>query len=153
METWVAHCLEELDADPRFYTTAIAMEDLDDVREALGYERVNLYGISYGTRAAISYTRQFPDRVRSVILDGIAPPTEVLGVDVARDAQRAFDLLVKRCAEDNGCAKAFPNPEGDLEVLMSELSTSKPVELRHRGPARKRPSRSTARWPPSRSAS
>ena len=131
METWVAHCLEELDADPRFYTTAIAMEDLDDVSEALGYERVNLYGISYGTRAAISYTRQFPDRVRSVILDGIAPPTEVLGVDVARDAQRAFDLLVKRCAEDNGCAKAFPNPEGDLEVLMSELSTSKPVELRH----------------------
>jgi len=131
METWVAQCLEELDADPRFYTTAIAMEDLDAVREALGYKRVNLYGISYGTRAAISYTRQFPDRVRSIILDGIAPPTEVLGVDIARDAQRALDLLVKRCAEDDACAKAFPNPEGDLEALMSELSTSTSVELRH----------------------
>ena len=131
MQTWVAQCLEELDADPRFYTTAIAMEDFDDVREALGYERVNLYGISYGTRAAISYTRQFPDRVRAVILDGIAPPTEVLGVDVARDAQRAFDLLIERCAEDDACAKAFPNPEGDLEALMSDLSTSTSVALRH----------------------
>jgi len=49
METWVAQCLEELDADPRFYTTAIAMEDLDAVREALGYKRVNLYGISYAS--------------------------------------------------------------------------------------------------------
>jgi len=131
MGSWVSRCLSELDADPRFYTTSIAMEDLDEIRDALGYERVNLYGISYGTRAALAYLRQFPDRVRSVILDGIAPPTEALGLDVARDAQRAFDLLVARCENDVSCRDAFGSLEDDLEALMARVATPVDVTLRH----------------------
>ena len=131
IEPWVAECLKTLDASPEFYTTAIAMEDLDAVREALGYEQVNLYGVSYGTRAALSYLRQYPDRVRSVILDGVAPPTENLGMEVARDAQRAFDLLVERCTKDAACHEEFPNLAQDLDNLMAALATPVPVTLRH----------------------
>jgi pimeloyl-ACP methyl ester carboxylesterase len=129
IEPWVVRCLEALDASPEFYTTAIAMEDLDAVREALGYERVNLYGVSYGTRAALSYLRQFPERVRSVILDGVAPPSKNLGMDVARDAQRALDLLVDRCADDAACHEEFPELARDLDSLMAALPA--PVTLRH----------------------
>lgn len=131
IEPWVAKCLETLDANPELYTTAIAMEDLDAVREALGYERVNLYGVSYGTRAALEYLRQFPDRVRSVILDGVAPPSKNLGMDVARDAQRALDLLVERCAGDVACHTEFPDLTRDLDNLMAALAAPVPVTLRH----------------------
>ena len=131
LENWVTTCLDQLDADPRHYLTAIAMEDLDDVREALGYERVNLYGVSYGTRAALSYLRRFPDRVRTVILDGVVPPGETLGIDVARDAQRALELIVARCEEDPDCSGNFAGLGAELERVMERLRTPVPVELLH----------------------
>src|SRR5699024_8656498 len=71
-------CPGQLDADLRFYTTDIAMQDLDRVRAALGYETVNLYGVSYGTRAALVYLKLFPARVRSMVLDAVVDPSFVL---------------------------------------------------------------------------
>ncbi len=128
---WVARCLETLAGDPRFYTTSIAMADLDEVREALGYERVNLYGLSYGTRAALTYLRMFPERVRAVILDGVVPPTEVLGLDVAADAERAIDLVIARCSSEPQCREAFPDLSQALDSLMERLATPVTVTLRH----------------------
>lgn len=128
---WVSRCLERLAGDPRFYTTSIAMTDLDEVRERLGYERVNLYGLSYGTRAALTYVRMFPERVRAVILDGVVPPTEVLGLDVAADAQRALDLTIARCSSDPRCRVAFPHLSKDLDSVMERLQTPVTVTLRH----------------------
>jgi pimeloyl-ACP methyl ester carboxylesterase len=128
---WVARCLEALDADPRFYTTTIAMTDLDEIRKALGYRQVNLYGLSYGTRAALTYLRMFPDRVRTVILDGVVPPSEVLGLDVARDAQRSLDLLIARCEAEPVCRERFPDLEGDLDALMARLEPPPSLVLRH----------------------
>jgi len=119
-----ADCAAGLDADPRFYTTAIAMDDLDRVRAALGYEQINLYGVSYGTRAALAYLRQYPERVRAVILDGVVPPEEALGVDVARDAQRALDLMFDRCARDADCALAFPDLRADFVALAARLDAA-----------------------------
>lgn len=128
---WVSRCLEALDGDPRFYTTSIAMTDLDEVRGALGYDRVNLYGLSYGTRAALTYVRMYPERVRSVILDGVAPPTEVLGVDVAADAERAIDLVIARCTSDRECHEAFPDLAKDLDSVIKRLDTPVALTLRH----------------------
>jgi len=71
IQPFLEDCLSELDADPALYTTSIAMQDLDQVREALGYETINLYGVSYGTRAALTYLRLYPERVRTMILDGV----------------------------------------------------------------------------------
>jgi len=128
---WVSRCLEGLAGDPRFYTTSLAMSDLDEVRSALGYERVNLYGLSYGTRAALTYLRMFPERVRTAILDGVVPPTEVLGLDVAKDAERALDLVIARCSSDRECREAFPNLSKDLDTVMQRLETPVTVTLRH----------------------
>lgn len=128
---WVERCLESFDADPRFYTTSVAMADLDEVLTALGYERANFYGVSYGTRAALTYLRMFPQRVRAVILDGVVPPTETLGLDVARDAERALSLLMSRCADEEACAEAFPDLREALDDVMSRLETPKPMRLRH----------------------
>ena len=122
-------CLAGYDADVRLYTTSIAMDDLDEVRDALGYPRVNLWGGSYGTRAALVYLRQHPDRVRTAILDGVAPLDRPLPLSVARDAQRALDLTLDQCAATEACARAFPDLRRRLEELLVRLE-QKPVHVR-----------------------
>jgi pimeloyl-ACP methyl ester carboxylesterase len=114
-------CMEGFDADLRLYTTPIAMDDLNQVRESLGYGRINLYGASYGTRAAIAYVRRHPETVRSVVLDSVAPPEMILPLYFARDSQRAFEQLTGACAADPGCAQAFPNLEDRFEQLLARL--------------------------------
>jgi pimeloyl-ACP methyl ester carboxylesterase len=69
LQAAVRECLAILPGDPRYYTTSIAVRDLDDIRAALGYSTLNIYGISYGTRVAQHYMRRYPDRVRAAILD------------------------------------------------------------------------------------
>jgi len=93
------NCLAALKSDPRHYTTSVAVRDLDDVRAALGYQRINLYGVSYGTRVAQHYMRRYPEHVRAVILDGVIAPGVVLAVDSAFHAQRALDLIFERLDE------------------------------------------------------
>lgn len=127
-------CLKALDADPRFYTTSLAMQDLDQVRAALGYEQINIYGVSYGTRATLTYLKLFPDRVRSMILDGVVPQDEPLGLDVARDAQRALDLMFERCAAEPTCQAAFPSLHDDFRLLFARLSDA-PVLVKLPDPA------------------
>jgi pimeloyl-ACP methyl ester carboxylesterase len=122
LKTELNKCLAKLDADPRFYTTAIAMDDLDEIRQALGYDKINLYGGSYGTRAALAYVRQYPDRVRAVILDGVDPPNWSLGPDISRNAQRALDLIFSRCEEDQACHQAFPDVIAEFATLEAQLS-------------------------------
>jgi pimeloyl-ACP methyl ester carboxylesterase len=115
-------CLKGYDADPRLYTTPIAMEDLDEIRDALGYEKLNLWGISYGTRAALVYLRQHPDRVRTVVLDGVAPMSLYLPLYMPRDGQRALDLLFEHCEKDPNCAKAFPELRKRVEALLEQMA-------------------------------
>ena len=117
-------CPATLDADPRFYTTEIAMRDLDDVREALGYTSINLYGASYGTRAALTYLRLFPDRVRSIVLDAVVSPDYRLFLNTAQDADRALDLLFARCEADAACNAAFPDARADLTMLLTRLEAA-----------------------------
>src|SRR5688572_18453518 len=87
-------CLEDLDADPRFYTTAPAMDDVDEVRNHLGYDRINLWGSSYGTRTALVYLARHETTVRSVVLDSAAPIDSPFVLNVPRDGQRALDRLI-----------------------------------------------------------
>lgn len=115
-------CLAGYDADPRLYTTPIAMDDLDEVREALGYDKLDLWGISYGTRAALVYMRQHPEHVRSVVLDGVAPLSLYLPLYMPRDGQRALDLLFVHCEKDANCAKAFPDLRNRVKALVDQLA-------------------------------
>ncbi len=119
----VAACGEKLAAvaDLRRYGSEDFARDLDQVRAALGAERVNLVGGSYGTRAALVYARRFPARVRTMVLDGVAPLEMPVGGWFERDAQRALTLAVERCRAEEACRKAFPDPAGDLAALLASL--------------------------------
>lgn len=121
-------CLAKYDADPRFYTTPLAMDDLDDVRKALGYEKINVWGASYGTRAALVYLRQHEDRVRTVILDGVAPLSLLLPLYIPRDTQRALDKLFTECEQNAACAKTYPDLRKRFEVKLEELGKA-PAEI------------------------
>lgn len=121
-------CLNALDGNPRFYTTSVAVTDLEAVRQALGYQAWNLYGVSYGTRVAQHYLQRYPDAVRTVILDAVIPPGLALGPDIAGNAQAALDAIVRRCAETDYCRESFP----DLEARITELGErlrAEPVAL------------------------
>jgi len=126
-------CRQKLASDPRFYTTAAAVLDLEQVRQALGYPRVNLLGVSYGTRVALAYLRQSGEVVRSVILDSVASPSWELGPHNAANAQRAFDLLLQRCAAASSCARAYPDLNHELNSLLAQLD-QKPVKVSLRHP-------------------
>lgn len=121
-------CPDKLNADVRFYNTEIAMEDLDEVRAALGYEKINLYGASYGTRAALTYLRMFPEHVRTVTLDAVVDPTFVLFMTSAQDGQTALESLFARCENDEACKTAFPKLRSEFTSLLSRLEES-PAEI------------------------
>jgi pimeloyl-ACP methyl ester carboxylesterase len=120
-----AQCFGQLKALPhgdlRFYTTTIAMADADAVRAALGAEQVNLIGGSYGTRAALEYQRQFPQRVRRAVIDGVAPPDMVLPASFSPDNQAALDALFAACEQDKACAAREPKLAERWRVLLASL--------------------------------
>lgn len=122
-------CLADYKADVRQYTTSIAMDDLDEVRAFLGYEKINIYGGSYGTRAGIEYVRLHGDRVRSIVLDGVAPPDMKLPLYMARDGQRALDLLMRDCEKDKACNERFPKLRERVQRIFSRLQ-AKPEKVR-----------------------
>lgn len=124
----LSQCLKELDADPKLYTTSIAMDDLDQVRSALGYDQINLYGASYGTRAALVYARQYPEHVRTMILDGIAPPDWAIGPSIPEDAQRSLEMLFERCEADTRCAQAFPDLQSEFNDILDKV-TAQPIQV------------------------
>ena len=121
-------CPKSLDADLRFYNTEIAMTDLDQVRAALGYETVNLYGASYGTRAALTYLRMFPEHVRTVTLDAVVDPGFVMFMDAAEDGQAALNQLFERCEADDACSSTFPKLRSEFDALLTRLDET-PVEI------------------------
>jgi pimeloyl-ACP methyl ester carboxylesterase len=110
-------------ASPAYYTTSLAVEDLERVRAALGYARINLYGASYGTRVAQHYLRRFPQRTRSVILDGVVPATLALGAATAFDAERALRDILARCAAVPACRGAFGDPAQDYQRVRAALGS------------------------------
>ena len=131
-------CPNKLDADLRYYGTEIAMQDLDQVRSALGYSSVNLYGVSYGTRAALTYLKMYPERVRSVTLDSALDPAFVLYQDAAQDGQSALDFVLSRCEKDKDCASAYPNVRLELDSILRDLD-AEPAEISIPHPTTGRP--------------
>jgi pimeloyl-ACP methyl ester carboxylesterase len=125
-------CLEKLKADVSLYTTSIAMNDIEDVRKYLGYGEINLWGGSYGTRAALVYLKQHEASVRTVVLDGVAPPDMRIPLYMARDGQRALDRLLDDCEKDaGGCAKAYPDLRKTVDALWTALDARPRVTFTH----------------------
>ena len=108
------------------YTSAENAADLNDLRKALGYDEWNLYGISYGTRLALTAMRDFPEGIRSVILDSSYPLQVNLYTALAANARRAFNVLFDSCAADPVCNAAYPELEATFFGLVDQL-TATPV--------------------------
>ena len=125
---WLAQCREKLArlpyGDLRQFTTLIAMQDANAVRQALGAQRINLIGASYGTRAVLEYMRQFPQAVRRSVLDGVAPPDMVLPQSFSIDGQAAFDALLQACTAAPACAALHPALAADWTTLLQSLPRS-----------------------------
>lgn len=107
--------------DLRHYTTWVAMQDADAVRQALGARQVNLVGGSYGTRAVLEYMRQFPQAVRRAVIDGVAPPDMSLPAAMAADNQAALDAVFDACAAEPACAARYPALRDDWRALLASL--------------------------------
>ena len=104
------------------YTSAENAADLNDLRQALGYDEWNLYGISYGTRLALTTMRDFPDGIRSVVLDSSYPPQVNLYTALAANARRGFNVLFEGCAADPRCSAAYPELEATFFELVERLA-------------------------------
>lgn len=85
--------------------------DVDTLRQALGYEKIHLYGVSYGTLLALHVLREFPDGLASVTIDSVVPPQINSIADQPRVLNRGLEALFSACAADAACAKAYPNLE------------------------------------------
>jgi pimeloyl-ACP methyl ester carboxylesterase len=116
----VARCRAALsrDADLTKYTTDDAVADVDQVRAFLGYERVSLYGGSYGTRMAQAYMRRFPARVRSAVIDGVVPFDNAIPLTYAASAQRSVGRVWMACAANPECKAAHRDPAADFDRLL-----------------------------------
>jgi pimeloyl-ACP methyl ester carboxylesterase len=129
-------------ADLSQYTNDTSVDDVDEVRAALGYGKLNLYGGSGGTRSALVYLRRHPESLRTVILAGVVPPDERGPFYMARHAQRALDGLIAECKADAACHGAFPRLREEVAtvlettdkesavVTLTDVETGKPVEIR-----------------------
>jgi pimeloyl-ACP methyl ester carboxylesterase len=101
-------------SDLAAYNTPASAADINDLRLALGYEHVNLWGTSYGTRLALGVMRDYPEGLRSVVLDAVYPPDVDLYLELPANVTRAMDALFEGCAADADCSAAFP----DLETVF-----------------------------------
>jgi pimeloyl-ACP methyl ester carboxylesterase len=126
---WLA-CADSLRtrADLTQYHTAANASDVEDLRRVLGYERINLWGTSYGTRLALDVMRDHPRGLRSVVLDSVYPADVDLYVEAPANAQRAIDQLFASCAADPTCAQSYPDLARTLVSAMAQLD-AQPARL------------------------
>lgn len=119
----VKNCLTELEkkADLRLYTTSIAVDDLDEVRAALGYEKINLFGGSYGTRVVQEYLRRHGKNARTVVMHGVSLTSQHLPETYPADTQRSLDGVLDECLSDEACRKAYPNVRSSVQSVLARL--------------------------------
>lgn len=139
---WMKECLTNLDGDPRFYTTVPAMQDLDEARAALGYDKINLYGGSYGTKAVQVYIRMFPGRVRAAVADHGNALDLPLYPTFPRAAQSALDQLFIYCEQDEKCHGAYPDIHGDWKAVLARFDKG-PVATNYIPPGASEPFKQT----------
>jgi len=144
LEADLRRCIAATRAPFSAYSTAAAARDIEQVRRALGYGKINVWGGSYGTRLGQAYARAFPGSVRSLVLDGVAAPDQVIPAG-GRDGQAALDKLFAQCALDAACHRAYPHlraefdalvtrAEAGLKLSIADPRTAQPVSFTMTGP-------------------
>lgn len=119
----------EQGVDLTAYNSAASARDLADLRRALGYASWNLFGLSYGTRLALTTLRDAPDGIRSVILDSAVPPDVAKWTDAGERFSRSLRLAFDQCEASPDCQEAFPTLEEDFYGVIADLDED-PVVVR-----------------------
>jgi pimeloyl-ACP methyl ester carboxylesterase len=116
-------CRKQLEqtADLTQYTTSIFADDLDEVRAALGYEKIDIFGTSYGTRAALVYLRQHGNHVRTIGLEGVVSPEYRIPLSFSRALQSSIDQIIARCEATTECQQSYPDLRKEFDRLLVRL--------------------------------
>ncbi len=133
---WTERCRDQLaeKANLRFYGTGEAIADIDHVRRAIGADRINLVGVSYGTRVAQQYAKNYPEHTRTVVLDSVVPDALPLGNDHARNLEDALEAQFARCRETPACADALGDPAEQLAQARARFAAGEQDPVRYRDP-------------------
>jgi pimeloyl-ACP methyl ester carboxylesterase len=126
-------CLREIETEGKVdvaqYTTPALVADIDAIRGSLGYDRVNLWGGSYGTRVAQEYARRYPQHVRAMVLDGVAPPALRISLDIWPAREAALAEVFAACAADKACTRAYPDLDATLAGIQHDLGPGQRVSI------------------------
>jgi len=120
-------CLAKIDADVTQYGSLNAIKDFEAVRQHLGYKKLHIYGISYGTRMAQLYMRLYPTHLATVTLDGIVPMQQSV-LEIGASIDRGFDLLFKDCQETTACHVQFPELKAEFDQVAASLAKAPVME-------------------------
>ena len=127
-----AKCLATMKGNPATHRTDDYIDDLELVRKGLGYEKINVWGGSYGTRVALRYMKRFPASIRTAMLDGVAPTSLHLPDDAMATSEAQLKAAIAACADSKACATAYPNLSGTLDHLLAKLrATPQAITLIH----------------------
>ncbi len=127
LSAYAQSCLKGLNADPRWYTTRAYVDDVNEVRQALGYDKINISGGSYGGTVVQVYLLQHPDTVRTAIINNSTLIDYPIFEHISDSSQRAFELVMARCAQDEKCHAAYPDPQADLNAAFAQVE-KQPIE-------------------------
>jgi len=123
----VIDCVAQFKGDVTQYNSENAIRDFDAVRAALGHEKLNIYGGSYGTRAGLVFMRMFPESLDSVVLDSVGPIEVPIGL-FGQSGARSFNLLLDNCKNSEPCHKAFPNLAKEFQAVKTRLA-KEPISI------------------------
>ncbi len=138
LSAYAQACMNNLDADPRWYTTRAYVDDVNEVRQALGYDKINISGGSYGGTVVQVYLQQHPDTVRAALINNSTLIDYPIFEHLADSSQRAFDLVMARCEKDEKCRAAYPDPQAELKAAFAQVE-KQPVETTVWDPAISQP--------------
>jgi pimeloyl-ACP methyl ester carboxylesterase len=127
----IASCAEQIGSERAFYTSLDSVADIEAIRRALGYEKLVLYGTSYGTKVAEEYAQRYPQHVEALILDSVVPPAGPDPLD--RSTFAAIPRILRQLCAYHQCAHITANPVGDLARLVRRMGAGV-VQGRYIGP-------------------
>jgi len=112
-------CGDQLGTDRSFYTTADTVADIEAIRQAGGYEKLVLYGTSYGTKVAERYAQEYPEHVEALVLDSVVPPNGPNTLNLATFA--AVPRILRQLCEQRACTHVTAHPVADLARVLARM--------------------------------
>lgn len=127
-----AKCIATLKGNPALHRTDDYIDDLEFVRKALKHDQINVWGGSYGSRVALRYMKRYPQRIRTAVLDGVAPTTLRLPDDALASSELELRAVFAACAASTACSAAYPDALASFDSLVNSLRAKpKNISIAH----------------------